>query len=76
MQVAYYATTISRHVKFIILNIFAHEILPVERCLKLVDRAFFYEELKDIFKENKNGFDGKSRTLTHLVAFGEHHGRH
>ena len=33
--------------------------------MKLV--GFLYEELKDIFKENKQGFDGKSRTLTHFV---------
>ena len=28
-----------------------------------------YEELKDIFDENKQGFDGKSRTLSHIFAF-------
>ena len=28
-----------------------------------------YEELKDIFDENKQGFDSKSRTLSHIFAF-------
>ena len=36
--------------------------------MKLV--GFLYKELKDIFKENKQGFDGKSSTLTY---FGEKH---
>ena len=34
-------------------------------------QSFIYEELTDIFEENKNGFDSKSRTLTHFVAFEE-----
>ena len=34
-----------------------------------------YEELKDISEENKQSFDSKSRTLTHLVAFEEVYGR-
>ena len=28
-----------------------------------------YEELKDIFDESKQGFDSKSRTLSHIFAF-------
>ena len=28
--------------------------------------------MKDIFQETKQGFDSKSRTLTHFVAFEEH----
>ena len=28
--------------------------------------------MKDIFEENKQGFDSKSRTLTHFVAFEEY----
>ena len=35
----------------------------------------FITKLKDIFEENKLGFDSKSRTLTHFVAFEEHYGR-
>ena len=31
--------------------------------------------MKDIFEENKQGFDSKSRTLTHFVVFEEHYGR-
>ena len=34
-----------------------------------VGKAFFCEEMKDIFEANKLGFDGKSRALTHFVAF-------
>ena len=34
-----------------------------------------YEELKHIFEENRQGFDSKSHTLTHFVAFEEHYGR-
>ena len=30
------------------------------------------KRLKDILKENKQGFTGKSRTLTHFVAFEEY----
>ena len=30
-----------------------------------------YEEMKDIFEENKHGFDSSRRTLTHFVAFEE-----
>ena len=37
--------------------------------MKLVE--LFYEEMKDIFEANKQGFDGKSRALTHFVAFEE-----
>ena len=32
-------------------------------------------ELKDILEKNKQGFDSKSGTLTHFVAFEEHYGR-
>ena len=39
------------------------------RDLKLVELIF--EELKDIFEENKQGFDGKGRLLTNFVAFEE-----
>ena len=28
-----------------------------------------YEELKDIFDEHKQGFDSKSRTLSHIFTF-------
>ena len=28
-----------------------------------------YQELKDIFKENKQSFEGKSRTLTQFITF-------
>ena len=28
-----------------------------------------YEELKDIFDENKQGFDSKSHTLSHIFTF-------
>ena len=31
--------------------------------------------MKDIFQENKQGFDSKNRNLTHFVAFEEHYGR-
>ena len=41
-----------------------------ERCLKLIQ--LYLWRLKDIFEENKQGFDGKSCTLTHFVAFEEH----
>ena len=44
-------------VKFIVFNIFAHEILPVDAVW-----GFMYEEFKDIFEGNKQGFDGKSCT--------------
>ena len=35
--------------------------------MKLVE-----QELKDIFDENEQDFDGKSRTLSHFVAIEEH----
>ena len=42
-------------VKLIILNTFAHEILPVDAVWSR--ESFIYEELKDIFEKNKHGFD-------------------
>ena len=39
---------------------------------KALWKSFIYEELKDIFENNKQGFDGKSRTLTHFVAIEQH----
>ena len=42
-------------VKSIILNTFAHEILPVDAVWSR--ESFIYEELKDIFEKNKHGFD-------------------
>ena len=57
-------------VRFIIFNIITLKILPVDAVWSWY--SFIYEELKDTFKENKQGFDGKSRTLTHFVAFEEH----
>ena len=57
-------------VKVIMFNIFAHEILPVDAVWSW--QSFIYEELKDIFEENKQGFDGKSLTLTHFVGVEEH----
>ena len=40
--------------------------------MKFCRSSDVYDELKDIFEENKHGFDSYSRTLTHLVAFEEH----
>ena len=31
-----------------------------------------YQEFKDIFKENKQSFEGKSRTLTQFITFKEY----
>ena len=53
----------------IIFNTFAHELLPVDAVWSR--QSFIYEELTDIFEENKHGFDSKSRTLTHFAAFEE-----
>ena len=60
----------SKVVKLIIFNFFAHEILSVDTVWTW--QSFTYEELKDIFKENKHGFDCKRHTLTYFVAFEEH----
>ena len=35
-------------------------------------RSFIYQEIKEIFEENKQGFEGKSRTLTQFITFGEY----
>ena len=35
-------------------------------------RSCVYQEFKDIFEENKQGFEGKSPTLTHFIAFEEY----
>ena len=56
--------------KLIIFNAFADEILPVDTVWN--QSSVIYEELKDIFEENKHGFDSQSCTLTHFVAFEEH----
>ena len=56
--------------KLIIFNTFARELLPVDAVWS--PSSFIYEELTDIFEESKHGFDSKSRTLTHFVAFEEH----
>ena len=61
---------LNKVVKLIIFNTFAHEILAVDTVWSWP--SFTYEELKDIFKENKHGFDCKRHTLTHSVAFKEH----
>ena len=42
-------------VKLIIFKTFAHEILPVDAVWS--PQSVIYEELKDIFEENKHGFD-------------------
>ena len=34
--------------------------------------AVFNKDSKIIFKETKQGFDGKSPTLTHSITFEEH----
>ena len=44
-----------------IFNFFAHEILPVDAVWSW--QSFIYEELKDVVDENKQGFDGQSRTF-------------
>ena len=31
-----------------------------------------YQEFKEIFEENKQGFEGKSRTLTQFITFEEY----
>ena len=41
------------------------------KCEKLA-LSLHYPNSKDIFQENKQGFDVESRTLTHFVAFEEH----
>ena len=41
--------------EIIIFNAFAHEILPVDAVWSRSD--VIHEELKDIFEENKHGFD-------------------
>lgn len=58
---------LNRIVELIMIITFAHEILPVDGVWSCY--SFIYEELRDIFKENKHGFDGKSHTLTHLGPF-------
>ena len=52
------------------LRAFPHEILPVDAVWSLW--SCIYQEFKDIFEENKQGFDGKSWTLTNFIAFEEH----
>ena len=51
---------LNRIVELIMIITFAHEILPVDGVWSWY--SFIYEELRDIFKENKHGFDGKSHT--------------
>ena len=48
----------------------AYKILPMDAVWSW--ESFIYEEWKDTFEENKQGFDGKSPTLTHFIAFEEH----
>ena len=54
-----------------LLNLLSLTFLPLKFCrwtLLEAGRALFMKRLK----ENKQGFTGKSRTLTHFVAFEEH----
>ena len=53
------------------LKAFPHEILPVDAVWSWWS-CIYQEIFKDIFEENKQGFDGKSWTLTHFIAFEEH----